>query len=235
MPSLPTHKFFITISQSSKDDYQGTKDYLKFIRTHKTHLIIQESGKKGDHPHYHIYVILNDSKRADNYTREIYKQYYQHVKQGTAEWDHLLKVKAVTDLVKLIGWYFQKEESYKIVSSKNVDMTEYKRLWEAQKQPVKVKASYACNYVSLNDLPFYIIEHIEKNKIQMIEQSHIDLFKKSGKKSSTALDEIFTSFSVKFNLIWMSLFVKHKVPVHSYDRQQETIKKYIFEYFKNKI
>lgn len=235
MPSLPTNKFFVTISQSSSDDYKGTKEYLKFIRTLKTHLIIQELGKHRTHPHYHIYAIINDSKRADNYTRELYKLYYPHIKQGTAEWDHLLCVKSVSDLTKLIGWYFQKEDNFKIISCKKVDMTEYKRLWEAQKQPIKIRPTYACNFVSLNDLPFYIIEHIEKNKIQMIDTEYQESFKKSKKKSSSALDEMYTQFSIKFNLLWMSLFTVHKLPMHSYDRQQETIKKYLFDYFRNKI
>lgn len=234
MPSLPSCKLFITLSHSSIDSFSGTKKYLDFCKKQKVHLIIQESGKKGTHSHYHIYVHLDKAKRADNYKRELIKQYYPDIKDES-ERLHMIDVKAVTDLVKLIGWYFQKEDKFKIISSRDVDMAEYKRIYNATIQPVKIRPSYACKFVSLNDLPFYIIEHIEKNKIQMIDKDYAESFKKSKKKSSDAISEMYTNFSIKFTTIWMSLFTKHKLPMHTYDRQQETIKKYIFDYFKNKI
>lgn len=219
MPSITTKQIFVTLSHSSVDNITGTKEFISHCKTFSRHLIIKELGKDKVHPHYHIYLQYLKPVRANNLTAQYKKKYFTNL--TPTEDKIFLKVKAAIELNKLLGFYFQKEKDYEIVSKKDVDLKHYKSEWDKQK-PSTIQTKF--KFVSYTELPFFIINYIEdQNLIHTFVRPPLD-------KKVTAEDY----FRKEFFKLWLYLFIEQKVNLHSYDNKKFTICEYVYQYFRFK-
>lgn len=226
MPSVATKHLFVTISHPAVDSLKGTSEYLDYVKKSvKRHLIIKELGKNGDHPHYHIYAEEDEAKRADNYKQCLIRKYFTTL-QGNHR-RYTIVVKAVTNLNKLIGGYFIKEDNHTIISNKNVNLDQIKKMVKSSSSKITYK------FISFNELPFFLINYIDENNIEMVPKETEEKAIKSNTKGDL-LQIRRTIFDKSVDTLWMQLF-RLKYNMHAYDNKKDVIKEYLFNNYYHKF
>lgn len=107
MPALSSNQFFITISPRDDRDVDQIKVLNKSM-IYPEHHVVRETGSKGDHIHYHIYVRSAKEKRTDAVKRS-----WESLYEGKEDIDHkhFCMVKIVDNIQRLIGGYLNKDDS----------------------------------------------------------------------------------------------------------------------------
>lgn len=155
------NEFFITISprhEISTDTLEKVKKYTqKHLDTN--HIIIQENGKKGDHPHLHIYGSSKVQKRTNAFKTNFITHLWKN-DLTQEERKHTIDIRKAHQIDKLLGWYFQKEEQAIIILNKGIDLDHFKVKYEKTLQKVKYELPKS---ISFSNAPFFFIAFMEQN------------------------------------------------------------------------
>ena len=131
-------EFFITISPRHEITTDTLEKVKKYTQKHLdiNHIIIQENGKNGDHPHLHIYGSCKVQKRTNAFKINFITHLWKN-ELTPEERKHTIDIRKAHHIDKLLGWYFQKEEDSKLILNKGIDLANFKVKYEKTLQKVK--------------------------------------------------------------------------------------------------
>lgn len=164
-----TKQIFVTISTRHDLDAIQLDRLINYVRKHydTKHLLVQETGKDGTHPHYHFYGELKESRRVNALTSQWKTAIFKGYDLDTDELRNSLIIKNVDKIAKLLGWYFQKEETSKILMKKNIDLDYFKKKWVDSQKDIKYEVPKT---ITFRDAPYYIIKYMETKQPDIWEE-----------------------------------------------------------------
>lgn len=154
-------EFFITISPRHEITTNTLEKVKKYTQKHLdiNHIIIQENGKNGDHPHLHIYGSCKVQKRTNAFKINFITHLWKN-ELTPEERKHTIDIRKAHHIDKLLGWYFQKEEDSKLILNKGIDLANFKVKYEKTLQKVKYELPKS---VSFSNAPFFFIAFMKQN------------------------------------------------------------------------
>jgi len=155
-----TKEIFLTISTRQDLDAVQLKRLKDYVLKHYNtkHLLVKETGKDGTHPHYHFYGNLKESRRINALTSQWKHALFKGYNFDTDEERQCLTIKAVNQIHKLLGWYFQKEQTSQIMMKKDIDLDYFQKKWIETQKEVKYRVPKT---VTFRDAPYFMIKYME--------------------------------------------------------------------------
>lgn len=146
---------FITVSDRQSLSSEQLNRWKEYSQKHydTKHILFVENGKTGDHPHYHYYGRLKDSKRTNALKKQFINMLFKDRDLDKDELKHLVVLKEATDVIKLVGGYLTKEADYQIHHQKNIDLQWFQKECERRQKGVKYDKPRP---ISFQNAPFLI-------------------------------------------------------------------------------
>lgn len=168
-----TNQIFSTITFQDGEIPQGFSELLitYFVNHSTSYVIIQETGAYGKNNHYHVFSRLKRESGTDTITRAVRKLYPNTINQNR----HTVLTKVESDPIYRLGYYFQKEVNYIMVSkSDDIDLNNYKTLYNnRQSLANKILKTANNKQYTINQLPSVYLAYCDEKAMDYHEYAKV--------------------------------------------------------------
>jgi len=144
---------FITLTGSKINKLPEEQLVKDWFSQWNDYIVVQETGSKGDNPHYHGFITEDQS--VQHIKRKVYKDLYNISSRGIKDNNKLAKCVARAGEIRNVGYIF-KENDYRVIAS---NLTEEK-VQEIKTEYAKINKY---KYLRVTEVPRTMVEYSDIN------------------------------------------------------------------------